>query len=47
VELFGINQFWLEAVIGTAILGTVLLYSGLARRAEWAEREQSRRGRRR
>ncbi|MBV8617035.1 MAG: ABC transporter permease [Acetobacteraceae bacterium] len=44
VELFGVNQFWLEAVIGAAILGTVLLYSGLARRAE---RDQGRRGRRR
>jgi rhamnose transport system permease protein len=47
VELFGINQFWLEAVIGAAILGTVLLYSTLSRRAERAEREQSRRGLRR
>lgn len=44
VELFGINQFWLEAVIGAAILGTVLLYTVLARRAERAEREQSRSG---
>lgn len=44
VELFGINQFWLEAVIGAAILGTVLLYSTMARRAERAERDQSRRG---
>jgi rhamnose transport system permease protein len=42
VELFGINQFWLEAVIGAAILGTVMLYSVLARRAEQADREQSR-----
>jgi rhamnose transport system permease protein len=38
VQLFGINQFWLEAVIGAAILGTVMLYSLLARRAERAER---------
>jgi rhamnose transport system permease protein len=47
VELFGINQFWLEAVIGMAILGTVLLYSGLARHAERAERDQSRHRRQR
>ena len=38
VELLGINQFWLEAVIGAAILGTVMFYSFLARRAERAER---------
>jgi len=38
VELLGINQFWLEAVIGAAILGTVMFYSTLARRAEHAER---------
>lgn len=38
VQLFGINQFCLEAVIGAAILGTVMLYSLLARRAERAER---------
>jgi len=43
VQLLGINQFWLQAVIGAAILVTVLFYSRLAKRAEWVERE-SRRG---
>ena len=38
VQLLGINQFWLEAVIGAAILGTVMFYSLLARGAERAER---------
>ena len=32
VQLLGVNQFWLEAVIGAAILGTVMFYSMLARR---------------
>ena len=43
VQLFGINQFWLEAVIGAAILGTVMFYNVLARRAERAERSERRR----
>ncbi|MGA8660299.1 MAG: ATP-binding cassette domain-containing protein [Chthoniobacterales bacterium] len=43
VQLLGINQFWLQAVIGVAILGTVIFYSRLTRRAERFERE-SRRG---
>ncbi len=43
VQLLGINQFWLQAVIGVAILGTVLFYSRLAQRADRIERE-SRRG---
>jgi rhamnose transport system permease protein len=34
VQLLGINQFWLQAVIGLAILGTVMFYSLLARGAE-------------
>ena len=34
VQLLGINQFWLQAVIGAAILGTVMFYSLLARGAE-------------
>jgi rhamnose transport system permease protein len=38
VELLGINQFWLEAVIGMAILGTAMFYSVLARGAERVER---------
>ena len=38
VQLLGINQFWLQAVIGAAILGTVMFYSLLAREAERAER---------
>lgn len=42
VQLLGINQFWLQAVIGAAILGTVMFYSLLARRAERAEREERR-----
>jgi rhamnose transport system permease protein len=42
VQLLGINQFWLQAVVGTAILVTVFLYSFLARRTERIEREQRR-----
>jgi rhamnose transport system ATP-binding protein len=42
VQLLGINQFWLQAVIGAAILGTVLFYSRLAQRAERIERESLR-----
>jgi rhamnose transport system permease protein len=38
VQLLRVNQFWLDAVIGLAILGTVILYVSLARRAERAER---------
>jgi rhamnose transport system permease protein len=43
VQLLGINQFWLQAVVGAAILVTVFSYSLLARRAERAERESRRR----
>jgi rhamnose transport system permease protein len=42
VQLLGINQFWLQAVLGAAILVTVVLYSRLARRAERVERESRR-----
>jgi rhamnose transport system permease protein len=38
VQLLGINQFWLQAVVGAAILVTVFFYSLFARRAEEAER---------
>jgi ribose/xylose/arabinose/galactoside ABC-type transport system permease subunit len=38
VQLLGINQFWLQAVTGAAILGTVIFYSLLTRRAERVER---------
>jgi rhamnose transport system permease protein len=43
VQLLGINQFWLQAVVGAAILVTVVLYSRLTRRAERAERSARRR----
>ncbi len=39
VQLLGISQFWLQAVTGAAILGTVIFYSLLTRRAERVERE--------
>jgi rhamnose transport system permease protein len=42
VQLVGVNQFWLEAVIGAAILGTVMFYSLLARGAERSERASRR-----
>jgi rhamnose transport system permease protein len=42
VQLLGINQFWLQAVIGAAILVTVLFYSRLAKRADRVERESRR-----
>jgi ribose/xylose/arabinose/galactoside ABC-type transport system permease subunit len=38
VQLLGINQFWLQAVVGAAILATVVFYSRLARRVEQVER---------
>jgi rhamnose transport system ATP-binding protein len=44
VQLLGINRFWLQAVVGAAILVTVIFYSHLARGAERIER-RSRRGR--
>lgn len=43
VQLLGINQFWLQAVVGAAILLTVLFYSTVARRAEKTQRESRRR----
>src|SRR5260370_1001731 len=45
VQLLGINRFWLQAVVGAAILVTVVFYSHFARRAERDDREV-RRGRR-
>jgi rhamnose transport system permease protein len=42
VQLLGINRFWLQAVVGAAILATVVFYSRLARRAERLERESRR-----
>jgi ABC-type sugar transport system ATPase subunit/ribose/xylose/arabinose/galactoside ABC-type transport system permease subunit len=42
VQLLGINQFWLQAVTGAAILVTVLFYNRLAKRAEQVERESRR-----
>jgi rhamnose transport system permease protein len=44
VQLLGINQFWLQAVVGAAILVTVFLYSLFARRAERTQRQSRRRG---
>jgi rhamnose transport system ATP-binding protein len=38
IQLLGINRFWLQAVLGAAIVATVLFYSQLARRAEGIER---------
>ena len=38
VQLLGISQFWLQAVVGAAILVTVFFYSLFARRAEEAEK---------
>jgi rhamnose transport system permease protein len=43
VLLIGINQFWVQAVVGAAILATVFFYSSLARRAERMQREARRR----
>lgn len=43
VLLIGINQFWIQAVVGAAILATVFFYSSLARRAERIQREARRR----
>ena len=39
VQLLHVNQFWIEAVIGMAILGTVVFYVTLARRTERKQRE--------
>jgi rhamnose transport system permease protein len=43
VLLLGINQFWVQAVVGAAILATVFFYSALARRADRLQRESRRR----
>jgi rhamnose transport system permease protein len=43
VLLIGINQFWVQAVVGAAILATVFFYSSLARRAERIQSEARRR----
>jgi rhamnose transport system permease protein len=43
VQLLHVNQFWLDAVIGMAILATVVLYVRLAARAERVQRESRRR----
>jgi len=41
MQLLGINQFWLEAALGVAILGAVTFYVFLARRAERESRRQA------
>ncbi len=43
VQLLHVNQFWIEAVIGLAILGTVVFYVSLARRSERAQQDARRR----
>jgi ribose transport system ATP-binding protein/rhamnose transport system ATP-binding protein len=45
IQLLGINRFWLQAVLGAAIVATVLFYSQLARRAEGVERRSRLTGR--
>ena len=45
IQLLGINRFWLQAVLGAAIVVTVLFYSQLARRAEGVERRSRLTGR--
>ena len=42
VQLLGISQFWLQAVVGLAILVTVFFYSAIARRGERIQRESRR-----
>ena len=32
IQFLGINRFWLQAVLGTTIVGTVIFYSQLAKR---------------
>ena len=45
VQLLGFDQFWIPALLGVAILGTVLFYSRLANRADaMAGSNRSRRG---
>jgi rhamnose transport system permease protein len=43
VLLLGISQFWVQAVIGAAILATVYFYSSMARRADRLQQESRRR----
>jgi rhamnose transport system permease protein len=43
VQLLGISQFWLQAVVGAVILVTVFLYNVFARRTERSERDSRRR----
>ena len=47
IQLLGINRFWLQAVLGAAIVVTVLFYSQLAKRAEGVERRSRLTGQRR
>jgi ribose/xylose/arabinose/galactoside ABC-type transport system permease subunit/ABC-type Mn2+/Zn2+ transport system ATPase subunit len=47
IQLLGINRFWLQAVLGAAIVVTVVFYSQLARRAEGVERQSRLTGHRR
>jgi rhamnose transport system permease protein len=42
VQIVGINQFWLDAVTGATIVGAVIFYTAIARRADRAERESRR-----
>jgi rhamnose transport system ATP-binding protein len=44
IQLLGINRFWLQAVLGAAIVATVLFYSQLAKRAERIERRPRKSG---
>lgn len=43
VLLLGISQFWVQAVVGAAILATVYFYSSMARRADRIQQESRRR----
>jgi rhamnose transport system permease protein len=43
VQLLGISQFWLQAVVGAVILVTVFLYNFFAKRTEQSERDLRRR----
>ncbi len=45
VLLLGVNQFWIQAIVGAAILATVVFYGHMSRRAETRTRSESREAR--
>ncbi len=45
VLLLGVNQFWIQAIVGAAILATVIFYGHMSRRSEMRARAERRHAR--